>query len=264
MRVSLVKCAQEWMSDKYDWTQVWMNEYGVLGTVPVAGTCIQTWDGIIQGERLLTMSCSDKMARWNVVGLQGSILTHLMDPVYLETIVVGSLFHRTHLHRAIVGRMEHVQGLPHPFRLTRPVLVGTSTPPDRLAIKAPRYSTCWAAGWKEMEIVDPTKGRLCDGSVSRISKNRLFRRFLHFVSTDFDWRTRLSYCIGSSHLVAYGQVKSTASGFIDAKNRMEQALNTVRLGCWIKKPIEQDLFELSLSQLIEPSQLDIEQNPKNE
>ena len=78
-----------------------------IGTIPVNESPIQTWDGILQGERLLTMSCSDKMARWNVVGVQGSILSHIINPIYFHTIVVGSLFRPVHLRRALIGRIEN-------------------------------------------------------------------------------------------------------------------------------------------------------------
>ena len=42
-----------------------------MGTVPLSSKMhLQTWDGVMSGDRLLTMSCSDKILRWNVVGIQ--------------------------------------------------------------------------------------------------------------------------------------------------------------------------------------------------
>lgn len=55
---------------------------------------------VIQGERLLTMSCSDKAARWCALGLQGALLSRLLEPVRLHSLVLGSLLHPHHMHRS--------------------------------------------------------------------------------------------------------------------------------------------------------------------
>lgn len=41
------------------------------GTVPMPKDYLSTWDGIMMSEqRSTTMSCSDKISLWNVVGIQ--------------------------------------------------------------------------------------------------------------------------------------------------------------------------------------------------
>ncbi|XP_065088396.1 tRNA-specific adenosine deaminase 1 [Ochlerotatus camptorhynchus] len=82
-----------------------------------------------KGVRTLSVSCSDKMARWNMLGVQGSLLTTLLEePIYLESIVIcgGTEFSKEAIERALWIRwdgelMESV--LKQPFRLNKPNVV---------------------------------------------------------------------------------------------------------------------------------------------
>lgn len=87
------------------------------GTVLVFGREIQTFDGIAQGERLITMSCSDKLTRWNILGLQGNLLSNFVEPIYLESISIGSVFNLVHMKRTIYGRIENaICSLPQNYK----------------------------------------------------------------------------------------------------------------------------------------------------
>lgn len=39
---------------------------------------------------MYTITCSDKIARWNVVGVQGALLSRIIEPIYLRSIIVGN------------------------------------------------------------------------------------------------------------------------------------------------------------------------------
>ncbi|KAI9141383.1 adenosine deaminase/editase [Paraphysoderma sedebokerense] len=79
--------------------------YGVLRTKP----------GRLDSEATHSMSCSDKIARWNVLGIQMGILAPIIEPVYLKSIVVGDHFHCESLDRALKDRIATIQGLPPLF-----------------------------------------------------------------------------------------------------------------------------------------------------
>ncbi|EIW72128.1 hypothetical protein TREMEDRAFT_25467 [Tremella mesenterica DSM 1558] len=99
--------------------------FGTLRTKPGRADSIPT----------ISMSCSDKMASWCILGLQGALLSSLFQPVYIDHVVVGGTeppLHRNgdeewegkiraEVERALYGRLECIANdLRPPYTLRRP------------------------------------------------------------------------------------------------------------------------------------------------
>ena len=69
-----------------------------------------------RGDPTLSMSCSDKLMRWNVMGCQGALLSHFLPrPVLLESFTVSSaVFSHEALLRALWGRVVDSVTQKHP------------------------------------------------------------------------------------------------------------------------------------------------------
>ncbi|KAL2762122.1 tRNA-specific adenosine deaminase 1 isoform f [Daubentonia madagascariensis] len=59
-----------------------------------------------RGDRTRSMSCSDKVARWNVLGCQGALLMHFLEePIYLTAVVIGKCpYSQEAMQRALIER----------------------------------------------------------------------------------------------------------------------------------------------------------------
>uniref|UniRef100_A0A8C1WCI2 Adenosine deaminase RNA specific B1b n=1 Tax=Cyprinus carpio TaxID=7962 RepID=A0A8C1WCI2_CYPCA len=202
------------------------------GTIPVrSSNTIQTWDGVLQGERLLTMSCSDKIARWNVVGIQGSLMSYFTEPIYFSSIILGSLYHADHLSRAMYQRIADIEDLPQQFSLNRPLLSGISNAEARQPGKAPNFSVNWTVGDQALEVINATTGKDDMGRASRLCK-----QFPSLLKKSF---------ISISDPSSYHEAKQEAVEYHTAKQTLIKAFHKAGLGAWVKKPIEQDQFSLN-------------------
>ncbi|GAA6221246.1 tRNA-specific adenosine deaminase 1 [Lates japonicus] len=81
-----------------------------------------------RGERTLSLSCSDKLAQWVVLGFQGALLSHyLQEALYFSIMVVGKCpYSKEVMERALVTRCSHVSDLPAGFSVSPPVLLQSS------------------------------------------------------------------------------------------------------------------------------------------
>ncbi|XP_009097393.1 double-stranded RNA-specific adenosine deaminase isoform X2 [Serinus canaria] len=216
------------------------------GTIPVESSdIVPTWDGIQHGERLRTMSCSDKILRWNVLGLQGALLSHFLEPVYLHSLTLGYLYSQGHLTRAICCRMERdgstlKEKLQAPYHINHPEVGRVSVYDSaRQTGKTKESSVNWClADESEVEILDGTKGKV-DGvklEVSRVSKRKMFSLFQQLCA-----KNNRKDLQGFS---VYSDAKEAATAYQAAKQCFFSTLEELGYGSWIRKPQEEENFSV--------------------
>lgn len=220
---------------------------GGEGTIPIDDDFVaQTWDGLQRGERLRTMSCSDKVCLWNVVGVQGSLLSHFLEPIYLDSLTLGYLFDHGHLSRAVCCRLTKGDALklPKAYHLNHP-WIGRVTKciPPRDTHKTRAVSFNWSYGDESLEVTDGVIGMIksreeppAAPSSSRICKKDTFRLFVK-VCERFS-REKLH------KNQSYRAVKQASKDYQAAKNALKKKIIEQKLGKWVSKPQEMEMFKL--------------------
>ena len=216
------------------------------GTIPInPREGPQTWDGIRMGKRLRTMSCSDKVCRWNVLGMQGALLSHLIEPIYLESLTLGYLYDHGHLSRSSCCRLSHQSDidevLPLPYALNHPWIGRVMAyDPPRETGKTNNLSVNWVACETNAELTDGRTGACLTRTSnaptpSRLCKAMLYQRFRGICSK----AEKLKYLL---EFETYREAKERADDFQKAKEVMFKQFRKSKYGTWVTKPREQELF----------------------
>ncbi|XP_050409742.1 double-stranded RNA-specific adenosine deaminase isoform X2 [Patella vulgata] len=216
-----------------------LRKQGVLRTLVADGEGAIPTDSVLPAghngeERLRVMTCSDKICRWNVVGVQGALLSHIMEPIYLSSVVIGSYSgdQKEHVPRAVFGRLKTGaldEKIYNPYMVNSPSLYYPEDHDlDNYALnKSRQYSVIWTIGDEGVEVIDGIFGTKISGPTdmpySAISKKHFFTLF-HQICTKFGRRDLL----GKSYL----QIKDKASEYRRNQDVLYQHFVSKKLGTW--------------------------------
>jgi|AntRauTorckE5430_2_1112549.scaffolds.fasta_scaffold00983_9 predicted transcriptional regulator len=201
------------------------------------GICeeLQTFDGLQLGDTAKNHTCSDKLAKRCFLGIQGALLSQLVKPLYMTGIVVGDIFAHGPIRRALccrsqialtgVDTLNDLYQLHHPRIGNAPLSTRRKMQIEKVRTK---LSSNWAAGDKEVEVINATTGRVENGTLSRLSKKSLFERFRSFVP--------------SSSTLTYEKCKSHSLQYHAAKQGWKDAMLLKYKSQWTSKPKEVDDF----------------------
>ncbi|CAF3534021.1 unnamed protein product [Adineta steineri] len=200
---------------------------GNEGTIPVLAKTmyynIQTLDDD-NNKQLVIMSCSDKLCRWNFIGLQGGLLSILINPIYLTSIIIGnSLCNNNHIQQSLFGRIEQkLYHLSAPYGLRRPFISSINNRKVQTMGRAPMYSLLWNCVDNKCEIINSSTGLTILNESSIVSKAVLFEK----------WQNLMTKIQGNMIPISYCDAKQLAVEYRKTKEEVNKAFENSGFGRW--------------------------------